>query len=40
MLSYVLEIPKKMEHLHGDVLVLFAIAPVLGFLTPQETNTL
>lgn len=32
--------PHNMGHLSGDVLVLFAIAAVLGFLTPREANTL
>jgi len=32
--------PHNMGHLYGDVLILFAIAAVLGFLTPRETNSI
>lgn len=32
--------PHNMGHLYGDVLILFVIAAVLGFLTPRETNSI
>lgn len=30
--------PHNMGHLYGDVLVLFAVAAVLGFLTPRKST--
>ena len=32
--------PHNMGHLYGDVLILFVIAAVLGFLSPRETNSI
>jgi hypothetical protein len=36
MLVQAFDSPHNMGHLYGDVLVLFVVAAVLGFLTPRE----